>query len=380
MRKLASVLGIIVASSLLNGCALYRLEELRRTEPTGNSYQKELAHLYLEFATEEEKAYDWYSSIYFAGKGLEAAYGKDVAPEMPEDWNIPADKLSELQAAREKLMAVMTPDIMKQEPTRLANAQFYFDCWVEQQQENWQTDDIEFCRDSMHEAMDALHATRIIPQDTAEAYKAKQVVRKPVRVAVAKSESKPMAKKEPEPETTKPVLLDEKPVEKQPEPMAADMEKPAEPVMEKAVEKSAEPAAKTPESPVEKALDSSVSKALGKAAEKPAEKTAAAAVANTGASDTISYAVFFESGKAELSTSGKSVIDEVVRSAKAATDYEVVLLGSADKNTGLSAQRAEAVKTTLAASGLKESAISVVSGKMPETKPGVRRIEIFLNE
>ena len=50
---------------------------LRNTTPSGSPFQQELARLYMDFASQDEKGYDWFNSWYFADKGLRAAYGKD---------------------------------------------------------------------------------------------------------------------------------------------------------------------------------------------------------------------------------------------------------------------------------------------------------------
>src|SRR5579884_1817762 len=62
-----------------------------------------------------------------------------------------------MEKARAELMAVLTPDLMRASPSRAAEAQFYFDCWVEQQEENWQTDDIAYCRDNLTKSLHELH-------------------------------------------------------------------------------------------------------------------------------------------------------------------------------------------------------------------------------
>src|SRR5277367_95507 len=124
-------------ASLSSGCAMYTLEELRHTTPSGTPFQKELAKLYMDFAEENEKGYDWFNSWYFADKGLRAAYGKDVAPEELKDWDIPKEALPYLQRAHGELLLALTPQNEEMHPTTTAQAQFYFDCWVQRQEENW---------------------------------------------------------------------------------------------------------------------------------------------------------------------------------------------------------------------------------------------------
>jgi OOP family OmpA-OmpF porin len=151
MMKRLTITALVVL--LVSGCSTYSLEELRHATPKGSAFQSELAKKYMDFADSEEKEYDWQDSWYFADKGLMAVYGKDVAPEDLGDWNLPADKLAYIEKARVDLIAALTPEILEKKPEIAASAQFNFDCWVEQQEENWQQDDIEACRDGFARAL-----------------------------------------------------------------------------------------------------------------------------------------------------------------------------------------------------------------------------------
>ncbi len=137
----------------VSACSTYSLQELRHAKPHGSAFQTNLAKLYMDFSSSEEKDYDWQSSWYFADKGLLAVYGKDTAPEELKDWNLPKGELPALKKARTDLMMLLTPSAMAKNPQAAAQAQFYFDCWVEQQEENWQSDDIAYCRDNFIQSM-----------------------------------------------------------------------------------------------------------------------------------------------------------------------------------------------------------------------------------
>lgn len=140
----------------LSACSTYSLQNLRQTTPKGTPFQAALAVKYLEFSENEEKDYDWSSSWHFADKGLSAAYGNDVGPEYVEEWRIPASAQDELNVARARLMQALTDDAKANQPQDAADAVFFFDCWVEQQEEAWQEDDIAYCREHFQEALDAI--------------------------------------------------------------------------------------------------------------------------------------------------------------------------------------------------------------------------------
>lgn len=164
-KKTGMALGIAF-SLLLSGCTTYSLEELRQADQKGNAFQQALSELYLNFAENEAEACDWTTTSHFSEKGLRLAYGHEVAPEQPSQWEIPADKLPELNAAREKLLAALTAENRETKPEVAARAMYSYDCWVEQQEEVWQTDDIAACRDGFHEALKELGGTpqKIGPQ------------------------------------------------------------------------------------------------------------------------------------------------------------------------------------------------------------------------
>lgn len=168
MLSKAKPLAALMAALLLTGCITYSLEELRRTTPRGTPFQNALASLYLDFASVEEKEYDWFTSMHFADKGLMSAYGKDTQPEDLKEWHLPAEALPQMEKARAELIAVLMPDTVKQYPELAAKAQFYFDCWVEQQEENWQEEDIAYCRENLASALAQLHASVELAQQLAE--------------------------------------------------------------------------------------------------------------------------------------------------------------------------------------------------------------------
>lgn len=151
-----NLLAIIFALPLLVACA--SLDELKRVEPQGSAYSIALANHYKDFSQSEAEQYDWADSQYFAEKGLRAAYNQEIIPEETENWDLPATLAPTLADAREQLVAALTPEIQSEKPEIAAQAVFNFDCWVEQQEENWQGADIAACRDDFYDALDKLTA------------------------------------------------------------------------------------------------------------------------------------------------------------------------------------------------------------------------------
>ena len=101
---------------------------------------------------EAQEMHDWNSAKLYAEKALGAADGKDILPEKISYWVIPADKQSELNKAYNNLMIVYQEALLLA-PFNLAKAISSLDCWAEQQEENWQTWDIDQCRNDFLSAM-----------------------------------------------------------------------------------------------------------------------------------------------------------------------------------------------------------------------------------
>lgn len=151
-RALLSCTAVLAVSA----CSTYSLEELRHTTPVSDPFQRMLAEMYLAFSESEAQQYDWSDSAYFADKGLLAAYGKPTEPEQPTAWNLPPNTQAEVGKARGELVAMLQSDIRARAPKLAAEAQFYFDCWVEQQEEDWQNEDIDACRTAYYKTMNAI--------------------------------------------------------------------------------------------------------------------------------------------------------------------------------------------------------------------------------
>lgn len=135
----------------------FDLDELKTTTPTGSPFTQALAHEYSAFAQAQRDEYDWMASQYFAKKGLRAAKGEAVPPEELSNWPfIASSALPDLVAARARLVTVLAGEAPNRAPAVTATAEVKFDCWVEEQDEGWQIDDIAACRNGFNTAMDAL--------------------------------------------------------------------------------------------------------------------------------------------------------------------------------------------------------------------------------
>ena len=135
------------------------LDALKQTKLPQDPYLAKLTQHYLVFAENEAAKYDWSSSAHFADKGLKTAYGKPISPEDPADWIDEPETLATLKMAREMLLRKMDGAYQSTKPDLLADAVFYYDCWVEEANEAWQEEDILRCRLAYEEAIRQLNQT-----------------------------------------------------------------------------------------------------------------------------------------------------------------------------------------------------------------------------
>lgn len=148
--KLSSVLALLAVT----GCAEYHRRVLDSMEAKGPEFTRTLAKEYETLGhTEQHIMYDEWSANYYYTKAIQAKNGCPVRPTPLDCWDIDSEKLPELQFARARLMRALEYGAWEAAPMMSAYAQSHFDCWVEQQAEGWQKEDIANCRAEFYEAM-----------------------------------------------------------------------------------------------------------------------------------------------------------------------------------------------------------------------------------
>ncbi len=142
----------------LGACSAYQsnkeVEALNEAKAVGSPFTQQLAAEYRDFANSEKNVmFDYADSLHFARKGLAAAAGEVVLPEPVTDWNLKPDQSAELSAARARLMKTFMMGARESLPKEAAMAQGRYDCWIEQQEENWQKKDISKCKAGFEEVV-----------------------------------------------------------------------------------------------------------------------------------------------------------------------------------------------------------------------------------
>jgi OOP family OmpA-OmpF porin len=161
--KSIRLLASIFALAMLSGCAglggVRDIENLRGADPTGDAFTRQLTGEYRQITLfEADEMMDWRDAGRFARKGLRAADGEVVPPEAIEDWDLPEAYVDIMTKSRAELVSLLDASARTKHPSLAGTAQGRFDCWIEQQEENRQPDDIAACRNGFQEAMAALNA------------------------------------------------------------------------------------------------------------------------------------------------------------------------------------------------------------------------------
>ncbi len=174
----AVALGLCVA--LLGACEHYgaeatggtqgfKLQRAERAAAPEDPFSKGLFNGYLELARAEFNEGDYEDSDRFARRAIAVSDGENVEPEHPitHRW-IPLEHRADMFNGVWRLQRALRAGAREWAPEPAARAQTLYDCWVQEQEENFQPGDIAACRDGFLEAMDEVEALMPKPMMAAE--------------------------------------------------------------------------------------------------------------------------------------------------------------------------------------------------------------------
>ncbi len=162
MKMLRSIV-VLVAVMSLSACSGFdkmdEVKALNETNAVGNAFSQKLAEEYRNYVNRELQTYkDHADSLHYARKGLAAARGDMVMPEAVSDWNLLPGHAEELIVTRSRLTNVFALGAREMQPDLSAFAQTRFDCWIEEQEENFQQEQISACKGQFMDALTQLEA------------------------------------------------------------------------------------------------------------------------------------------------------------------------------------------------------------------------------
>ncbi len=154
MTRVAKVFLISALVLFLASCVGTQLEKAQRVSPEGSTFNRNLYQGYIDLASSEYNEGDYRDSDNFAVRAMQSGTGGTVAPEEISARRLPEDKVGELTSARQRLVGTLSKGAAEKVPAETARAQTGFDCWMQEQEENIQPDDIEACRSRFFAALE----------------------------------------------------------------------------------------------------------------------------------------------------------------------------------------------------------------------------------
>ena len=146
MAKTPRFLAVISVPLFLAACSGMQLGKAEKIEPIGTLYQVSLYKGYLEQARIEFAEADYADSDRFADRAMFVGAGNNIGPEGLNSRDIPSSARADLRDARIRLTALMGQGAIDHIPALMARTQVAFDCWMQEQEENFQSADIAACR------------------------------------------------------------------------------------------------------------------------------------------------------------------------------------------------------------------------------------------
>ena len=181
------------AAVLLSACSTPDHGAIMALKPS-TAFSRALKLEYANLVEEEAAEVDWGNANLFAEKAMAAGNNQQVLPEeLAAHERLPADSLPDLESARYWLTSSLRDGARLRAPYDAGKAQAMFDCWVEEQEENHQPEDIARCRHAFEMAMERVDKTLFPPKMAAPAPMAKAAP------APMKKKAKPAKKAMPAP-------------------------------------------------------------------------------------------------------------------------------------------------------------------------------------
>ena len=175
-RSIALCIPILGVLALGACTSTTMVDEAARANPASSELSRDLQEQYVALATSERSQGDGTSARHYAAKAMKASSGTAVGPDdiaarnAARRFRVTGEAEKELADARSRLLANLNDPVAAKNPAAAAKAQTSFDCWLEQQQEGWQYDDIAACRKEFETAMASLDAAKVAaapPKETA---------------------------------------------------------------------------------------------------------------------------------------------------------------------------------------------------------------------
>ena len=150
MRRPLKLIALLALAGALAGCETASIDNL---QVTGSAFDKSLYKGYLSLAKLEYDEMDIDDGDAFSNRAVASAKGTPPGPEAIAARNLPARTVGELTTARNSLVSALGRGAAAKDPANAALAQVMFDCWMQEQEEDIQPEDVARCRAQFDKAM-----------------------------------------------------------------------------------------------------------------------------------------------------------------------------------------------------------------------------------
>lgn len=155
MKKNSSIFkfSIVGLTAFLGACAgTYDVQGIATQPDQGSAYASALHKYYVERAAFEKSEGDWSSVDFFASRAKQAAEGTVVPPQDPAQRHLKQDGAA-INAAYQRLTGALAAGKGAANPDACAQAQTWFEHWMEQAEEGRQQDHIRMARTGYEDAI-----------------------------------------------------------------------------------------------------------------------------------------------------------------------------------------------------------------------------------
>lgn len=156
MSRLTTSIVVAALGLGLAGCGTLVSDKIAAADAAkvqGSAFNAGLHEGYMQQAKLEAKEYDFRDAERWADKALAASGNAMVSPEELGAWDLPKGTEGDLTSARARLMAALAAGAATKAAADASRAQVMFDCWVQEQEENIQPNDIRACRSGFEMAL-----------------------------------------------------------------------------------------------------------------------------------------------------------------------------------------------------------------------------------
>ena len=148
-----TIIAAIVLSTVISGCSASYEELIDNNYSSQDKFHQTIIEEYKARAIfEADEMHDWNSARLYSEKALRALDGEKIYPEKINYWKLSSEKAQDMKSAYNNLLSIYDEAFIK-DPKNLAKAISSLDCWAEQEEEKWQTWDIEKCKNDFHTSM-----------------------------------------------------------------------------------------------------------------------------------------------------------------------------------------------------------------------------------